>query len=305
MKIKSRIVLGFSLLLSFFLIWYLFIKKTDYTVSFTVKAATGTVFQGIQEWSNAQLKNDKEKYTILEKRNFDFIRQEMVKGNKKMEYTWEMVYVNDSITKVDVGIKELNHSIYNRLTAPFFNTPFKEEQIKKIVDFRNGLDEFLKNFKVKIKGEVVSEEAFVAYINIKTVLQEKAQLLIMRDADITGFLRIHNIKIIGRPYIEIVNWDLDNEKLDFNYCFPIDKNTQIINDSIVKFKTLKAMKGLGASYFGSYRTSDRAWFALRDYAKENGYELENKPLERYLANPFDGGDELTWEAQIIIPFKKK
>jgi len=292
-------------LLSFFLIWYLFIKKTDYTVSFTVKAATGTVFQGIQEWSNAQLKNDKEKYTILEKRNFDFIRQEMVKGNKKMEYTWEMVYVNDSITKVDVGIKELNHSIYNRLTAPFFNTPFKEEQIKKIVDFRNGLDEFLKNFKVKIKGEVVSEEAFVAYINIKTVLQEKAQLLIMRDADITGFLRIHNIKIIGRPYIEIVNWDLDNEKLDFNYCFPIDKNTQIINDSIVKFKTLKAMKGLGASYFGSYRTSDRAWFALRDYAKENGYELENKPLERYLANPFDGGDELTWEAQIIIPFKKK
>ncbi|HEU4788679.1 MAG TPA: hypothetical protein VFS71_03250 [Flavobacterium sp.] len=305
MKIKNRIVLGFSLILSVLLVWYLFVKECDYCISFEIKTSTGTVFQGIQEWSNVQLKNDKERYTILEKRNFDFIRQEMVKGKTKMEYNWEMKYVNDSTTKVNVGIKELNHSIYNRLTAPFFKTPFKEEQIKKIVDFRNGLDNFLKNFKVKIKGEVTSQEAFVAYINIKCVLQEKAQSLIMRDGDITGFLRIHNIKIIGRPYIEIVNWDLDKEKLVFNYCFPINKNTQIIEDSIVKFKTLKAVKGLGASYFGSYRTSDRAWFALRDYAKENGYELENTPLERYLANPFDGGDELTWEAQIVIPFKKK
>ena len=44
MKVKSKIILGFSLLLSIFLIWYLFVKENDYTISFTVKAATGTVF---------------------------------------------------------------------------------------------------------------------------------------------------------------------------------------------------------------------------------------------------------------------
>lgn len=302
---KKRFSVFFSVFILMLLGWYLLIKESDYRISFEIKTSTGTVFQGIHEWSNTQLKNDHEKYTILDKRNFDFIKQKMVKGNVKMEYNWEIVYVNDSITKVNVGIKDLNHSIYNRLTVPFFKTDFKEKQIKKILDFRNGLDNFLKNFKVKITGEVVSEETFVAYINIKSVMQEKGQTLIMRNGDITGFLRNNNIKIIGRPYIEIVNWDLDREKLDFNFCFPVPKNTKVVPDSMVKFKYLKAMKGLGATYFGNYRTSDRAWFALRDYAKANGFKLQNKPLERYLTNPYDGGDELEWEAKIFIPFEKE
>jgi hypothetical protein len=34
-----------------------------------------------------------------------------------MEYTWDINSVNDSVTNVSVGIKELNNSIYNRLTA--------------------------------------------------------------------------------------------------------------------------------------------------------------------------------------------
>ena len=304
MKRKSLVV-AFSVFLLMLLGWYLLIKESDYQISFEIKTSSGTVFQGIQEWSNNQLKNDHEKYTILDKRNFDFIKQKMVKGNVKMEYNWEIEYVNDSMTKVNVGIKDLDHSIYNRLTAPFFKTDFKEKQIKKIVDFRNGLDNFLKTFKVKITGEVVSEETFVAYINIKCVMQEKGQSLIMRNGDITGFLRTNNIKIIGRPYIEIVNWDLDKEKLDFNYCFPVPKDAIIVQDTMVKFKTLKAMKGLGATYFGNYRTSDRAWFALRDYAEKNNYKLEDRPLERYLTNPYDGGNELEWEAKIFIPFKKE
>jgi hypothetical protein len=33
-------------------------------------------------------------------------------------------------------------------------------------------------------------------------------------------------------------------------------------------------------------------------------KLTNKPLEHFLANPFNGGgDELTWETKIIIPFE--
>ena len=70
-----------------------------------------------------------------------------------MEYTWDINSINDSVTSVNVGIKDLNHSLYNRLTAPFFNTNFKVEQIKKITDFKNGLSNHLKNFKVKIDGE--------------------------------------------------------------------------------------------------------------------------------------------------------
>jgi effector-binding domain-containing protein len=305
MIVRKKIILGFSAFFLVFLTWYLFIKKSDYCISFKVNTATGTIFQGIQEWSATQLVNQKENYSILEKRNFDFIKQEMKKGNVHMEYTWEMNSIDDSITAVTVGIKDLNNSLFNRLTAPFYGTSFKVEQIKKITDFRNGLKNHIGNFKVKIDGEGSSKETFVAYIKLKSVLQEKAQNMIANDAIITGFLQQNNIKIIGKPYVEIENWNFDKETLDFNYCFPIDKNTKAIQDKVVKFKIIPALKGLTATYYGNFRTSDRAWFALLDYAKNHNYKLENKPLENFLANPFNGGDELEWETKIIIPFAKK
>tara|TARA_R110000868_G_scaffold144282_2_gene363179 strand:+ start:4670 stop:5581 length:912 start_codon:yes stop_codon:yes gene_type:complete len=303
MKTKKIVILVLSFVFSLFLIWYLFIKESDYCISFKVKTATGTVFQGVQEWSKARTTTDKESFVIVERKNFGFIKQEMSKGITKMEYTWDIKSINDSITTVNVGIKDRKNSIYNRLTAPFYNTSFKEEQIKKITDFRNGLNKHLENFKVKIDGLGQSEETFVAYISLKSVLQEKAQTMIMNDAAITGFLEQSNIKIIGRPYLEIENWDLDKEQLNFNYCFPIDKNVKMTDNGIVKFKTIKPVKGLEATYYGNFRTSDRAWFALLDYAKAHNYKLLNKPLEHFLANPFNGGDELSWETKIVIPFE--
>lgn len=305
MTVRKKIIIGFSILFSLFLVWYLLIKETDYSISFKVNAATGTVFQGIQEWSNAQDLKNSEKYAILEKRNFDFIKQEMTKKEVQMHYTWDITSINDSVTKVNVGIKDLNHSWYNKLTAPFFNTEFKQEQIKKITDFKKGLSEHLKSFKVRIDGEGTSEETFVAYINLKSVLQEKGQKMIANDAIITGFLYENQIKIIGRPYVEIINWNLDKETIDFNYCFPIDKKTKIIENEVVKFKNLPAVKGLEVTYYGNFRTSDRAWFAVMDYAKKHNIALENKPLEHFLANPFNGGNELEWETKIIIPFSSK
>jgi effector-binding domain-containing protein len=303
MRIGKIVVLGFSFIGVLFLVWYLFIKESDYCISFKVKASTGTVFQGINEWSAAQLANNNENYVILEKKTFSFIKQQMKKDKVAMEYTWDINSVNDSVTNVSVGIKDLNNSIYNRLTAPFFSTSFKKVQIQKITDFRNGLNKHTKNFKIKIDGEGSSKEVFVAYINLKSVLQEKAQTMIRNDAIITGFLQQNNIKIVGKPYVEIQDWNLDKETLDFNYCFPIDKNTKIIENDLVKFKMIPAVKGLQATYYGNFRTSDRAWFALLDYANRHDIKLSKKPLEHFLANPFNGGDELTWETKIVIPFE--
>lgn len=289
-------------LIIIFLVWYLGFKKNDYCISFTVKTATGTVFQGVQEWSNAQLASQKETFITLEKRNFDFLKQEMTNGTIHMGYTWEIKSINDSLTEVNVGINDFNNSIYNRLTVPFFSTYFKVNQIKKIKEFKEGLENHLKNFNVSIEGEGTSEPIYVAYINLKSVLQEKAQSMIRNDDIITGYLQTNHIKIIGRPYLEIENWDLNKETVDFNYCFPIYKDTKYIANDLVKFKNIPAIKGLKATYFGNFRTSDRAWFTLLDYAKSHNIKLANRPLEHFLANPFNGGQELEWETKIIIPF---
>ncbi|MFE3846464.1 hypothetical protein ACFX5D_00580 [Flavobacterium sp. LB3P45] len=295
-----------AVILLSFLGWYFLLKQSDYTITFKVNAATGTISQGIVEWSATQSKKQNETYSILEKRNFDFIKQQMKKGNEELEYTWDMKSINDSMTKVTIGIKDLNHSFYNRLTAPFISTKFRTEQIEKIKSFKLGLEDHIGDFKIRIDGEGSSKEMYVAYISLKSVLQEKAQTMLEYDPKIIGYLDKNKIKIIGyRPYLEITGWDEDKEIVNFNYCFPIPKDTKYIPDSNVKFKIIPALKGIQATYFGNYRTSDRAWFTLLDYAKKNDIKIENKPLEHFLANPFNGGSELEWETKIIIPFAKK
>lgn len=302
---KRKYILAFIVVFVTFLVWYLFIKKSDYTITFKAKAATGVVFQGIQEWTTVQAKENKEIYTVIQKTNFDNLQHKMTNGGENYQYNWQITPLNDTVTQVKVDIKQEGSSIYNRLTAPFFNTAFKQAQIEKIKNFKEGLNQHLKAFKAKVDGVGTSEETFVAYINLKSVQQEKAQTMIASDAIITGFLFRNNIKITGKPYLEVLDWDIQTEKLNFNYCFPIDKNTKIIQDSLVKFKTIPALKGIKATYNGNYRTSDRAWYLILDYAKKHNHALEYKPLEHFLANPFNGGDELTWETKIIIPFSKK
>lgn len=299
---KKKIGIFCSVALFLFLGWYFGIKSSDYTITFTAKAASGTVFQGIQEWSNIQRQKRKEHFTVVEKNNFDFLKQQMTVGDTTYTYVWEITPLNDSVSKVSVGINEIGKSWYNKITAPFWPTKFKTEQIRKVKDLREGLNEHLKNLKVRIDGEGTSKPVYVAYIQLKSVLQEKAQTMIGNDAAITGFLYTHKIKIVDRPYVEIVDWDLDKETIVFNYCFPIDSSTKAIADANVKFKTIPSLKGIKATYYGNFRTSDRAWFALMDYAKKNDLKIKNIALEHFLANPFNGGNELEWETQIIMPY---
>jgi effector-binding domain-containing protein len=194
---------------------------------------------------------------------------------------------------------------FKQIEDEIFNLYVEEdegEQIRKVKDLREGLNEHLKKLKVRIYGEGTSKPVYVAYIQLKSVLQEKAQTMIGNDAAITGFLYTHKIKIVDRPYVEIVDWDLDKETIVFNYCFPIDPSTKAIADANVKFKTIPSLKGIKATYYGNFRTSDRAWFALMDYAKKNDLKIKNIALEHFLANPFNGGNELEWETQIIMPY---
>ena len=67
---RKKIILILSVGFSLFLTWYLFVKESDYCITFTAKTATGTIFQGINVWSTAQKKSKNENYTFLEKRNY-------------------------------------------------------------------------------------------------------------------------------------------------------------------------------------------------------------------------------------------
>ena len=298
---RKKITVAAVALFAIFLSWYLFIKQNDYEINFKANAATGTVYQGILDWAKNREKAGTEKFTIIEKNQYDHLVQQMTSEKTVVEYRWTIESINDSITSIKVGVNDKNNKIWNRIAAPF-GSEFITNEISKIKTFKSALEEHISNFKVGTVEEGESPKVYVAYISLESVLQEKAQTMIGNDNIIVGYLYNNKIKIIGKPILEVEKIDLETEKMTFNYCFPIDKNTKCIADANVKFKTIQAKKGLKIDYFGNYRTSDRAWFKAIDYAKKNNIALDLRLVENYLNNPFNGGSESEWKTTIVIPF---
>ncbi|MEO0058776.1 MAG: hypothetical protein RLZZ312_423 [Bacteroidota bacterium] len=305
MKKKTILFLTISVLL--FAYWYLIRKDADYIITFKEKANAGTILQGIEEWNAAQAKSDNEKFEVTTKRLYKNLRTKVISKTDTLLYDWEILSENDSISKVILGVSNQNKSksILNRLQIPLGISDFKTQEIAKVTNFRKGLSEHLQKFKVQFVGNAVSDEVFVAYISLESVMQEKAQTMIGNDNIITEFLYKNKINITGIPYVEVTEWNQQKERLKFNYCFPVDKNTPIIADNRVKFKTLKSIKGLKATYFGNFRTSDRAWFTILDQAKKQKLVLNQLPREHYLNNPFYGGNELEWKTEVFMPYKNQ
>ncbi len=105
------------------------------------------------------------------------------------------------------------------------------------------------------------------------------------------------------PIIIIDDWNLEKNTLNYKFGFQIKRKDSLPIDSLIKFGRTKSKKALKAIYNGNYIGSDKAWFALYEYANRHHIDIDRKPLEIFHDNPFIGGNELDWIAEIYLPIK--
>ena len=121
---------------------------------------------------------------------------------------------------------------------------------------------------------------------------------------LSSFIVKNDISLNGKPMVEITYWNMDNDSIHFNFCYPIIKNDTLPVDNIIKYKNIENKKALKAIYNGNYISSDRAWYALIDYAKNNNIEIEKEALEIFYNNPNLGGNAIKWKAEVFLPLNK-
>ena len=281
------------------LLWYLFIKPYDYLVTFNVKAFPGTINQTIKTW-NLSLDNS----TIIKQNNINNLKQRITFNDTAYLYKWKIISVNDSISKVKIYIKDEHHSLKNRITFPFSNTDFEKRTKNTLIDFNNKLIEHIKSFKVTIEGESEIKSTYCAYIPIRTTQLNKAKGMMQNFNLLSSFIIKNKIPLNGKPIVEITYWNTANDSIHYNFCYPIIKNDSLPVDNIIKYKKIENKKALKAIYNGNYISSDRAWYALIDYAKNNNIEIEKEALEIFYNNPNMGGNSLKWKAEVFLPIKK-
>lgn len=281
------------------ILWYLFLKPQDYQVNFKAKAIPGTIFETVKAWNHGF-----DSVVPVDYISPSHFKQTILAKDSVYVYEWKIDKVHDSLSEVKVNIKDVANSINNRLAVPFSDTNFEKGSRKRLLDFNGFLNEHLEGFNYSIEGEAEIFSSFCACVQLKTSPENKAKGMMANYSFLDGILAQNQVQLNGPPFVEILKWDIKNNELSYNFCNPIIRSEKLPDHPDIMYKRIYGKNAIKAIYHGNYITSDRAWYALMDYANAKNIPIENKPVEVFHNNPNMGGNELEWTTEIFMPIKE-
>ncbi|KAB5489367.1 MULTISPECIES: GyrI-like domain-containing protein [Flagellimonas] len=295
----KKVFISIPILLLVVLLWYLFIKPQDYQVNFKAKAIPGTIYETVKAWNMGL-----DSVVPLRFESPTHFEQTIVMNDSVHIYEWNITPIHDSLSQVKVNIKDPENTLKNKVSVPFSDTDFEKGSRKTLLDFNGFLNDHLKDFKVSIVGEAELFSSFCACVALNTTPENKARGMMANYSLLNSFLVDNGVTLNGLPFVEVENWDIKANMLTYNFCYPIVRSEKLPNHPDISYKRIFSKRSLKAIYNGNYITSDRAWYALLDYAKRNNIPVENKPIEVFYNNPNMGGNELNWKTEVYLPLKE-
>ncbi|WP_271768967.1 GyrI-like domain-containing protein [Aquimarina algiphila] len=294
----KKVVIVIVTLLFGLTIWYLYIKKYDYEISFKANAAPGSIYDQVKNLRSIAKTND-----IREIYPYESLQQKIVIDKVPVILEWNFKSMADTITKVEVGIVSQDHSLENRLKVLIGSSKVIDSVKSNLIDLRKKIMNYTDSFMVVVDGESESPEMEYISVSSKTKRYRKANEMMRSNAFLYPKLTKNDIQKDGFPFVNIKNWDTEADSIYLDFGFPIKYRDSLPVGSGINVGKIKSKKALKATYHGNYRNSDEAWFVLLTYAKKNNILVEKTPLEIFYNNPMQGGDELEWKAEIFLPIK--
>lgn len=297
----KRLLQILSLLTGVFLLWYFIIKPNDYNVSFKAKTSNGHVYDELRNWS--AIADMPSEINILKQDPYRSLTQDITFRDKEYRISWTVYKLNDSISRVKAGINEPGKSFLNRLSIPFGDTSYEEESLELVLNFKDFLDESIKQFKIKVEGKSSFTTKFCACTNARTTPEKKAFQMMRDYSYLSGFIASGKLKPDGNPLIQVLDFDEKSRLIEFDFCFPVKRQDSLPESPDIFFREVEQTPAIKAIYNGDYRFSNKAWYRMFEYAEDHEIPFEKKPLEVYYNNPNMGGDALKWTTEIYLPIK--
>jgi len=292
---KSLLVILALVLLP--VLWYFLIKPFDYTIRVKSTASVGTINQSLKSWGNRLLQNS----TVEQQESLNHLIQNITTPEHTYSYDWNLNSKNDSTTAIEIGIRSVENSFINRLKMPFSDTAFEGETKKTVLEFLAILKNHQEQFKIEIKGKKTLAASYCACVSLESKQYQKAYKMMHNFPLLNTVLEQNNIPLNGVPFIAVSDWDSETDTIVYHFCYPIIKTPALPFIKNIVYREFEGGEGIQATYNGNYITSDRAWYALLDYAEKENIEVAAKPIEFFFNNPNMGGDELRWKADIFMP----
>lgn len=280
-------------------IWYFVVKKYDYTIRFESSFVSAEIYQKLLYYEFQEINN----VEIDSLSPFKKIVQIGKIKEKDLKLTWELSEKNDTVTQVLVGIQNVQNPFINRLQSLWGSGFYKEKVISEIEQFKSALEKDAGLYSIEILGKTISPQTTCACISLQNTVNKKALDMVQNITSLSDYMIDNGLKMQGKPRIQVLNWDLITNNIDYNFCFPIDPAASSKPIGKIFIIEIPAHNSLKAIYKGNYMYSHLAWVRILNYAEKNNIKIEERPLEIFNDNPEMGGDSRNWEAEVYLPIK--
>ncbi|WP_031427519.1 GyrI-like domain-containing protein [Flavimarina sp. Hel_I_48] len=305
----KKVIALFCTILVLALCWFLFIKKYDYQISFESPYGPGTAYQEVYNLQTLNGTDSVKTVKLKDWESFNEITQMAhLKAADSIELVWHFEPMYDSISNITVRTRSTTNKFSQRLSIinPFQENDYIQELKTDLIAFRKELYNLQSSYRIDLKEQTTtSPAATCACITSTTSLKGKAGAMIATIGSIEDYMIENGLKQDGFPMLQVKHWYVPEDIITFDFCFPIAGNHKPVSGNEVFIRKIAPKKAIYGSFHGNYKLSHRAWFDLYERAKNENIAITPEPLEVYHSNPRNGGDPLTWQADIYIPLKKQ
>lgn len=283
-------------------VWYFLVKDYDYQITFKSKNPKGFVYNNIKIWKNNKLLKDTTVQNISSVPYHEIQQKFYPSKDTTIYVTWELDKINDSLTKIK-GYFKSDHSGPLLRTQLLFSTP---DFVSQSLDFSKGLNKRIasrsKLYRLSKLDTIKVPSKRYVYVVCDATLKTKAKFMIANNGYIMSYIKKNDLELADFPFVKIQSWNKETDSIRFKFCFPI-KSVHKGQDSDIKYEEVPSYEAMRIRYNGNYSTSHLAWYAYADYFEANGTEQNILPTEIFLDDPNQGGEDLQWRADIVLPIK--
>lgn len=285
------------------LIWFFFVKQYDYEFQFETRYGQGVAFREISHWKELNKEYSKLEQTGV--REFDAISQSLQTENARLDFLWNFESDTDSITKVKVWVRSNKDRFKNRfqILNPFAENVFIDSIKTDMLDLMKNLKKQQSAYSVKLEDSLKMSPAFdcICHHSEAIPVQSKAMEMVQTIGYLEEYVLDHQLKLTGNPFVKITAWDRQNDKVNFDFCFPVNLAQDIRPEGKVEFRQVPSSLSLQAVFHGNYRISDLAWYDLMAQARAQNLKTSALPLEIFYNNPKTDIHATQWRADVFLP----
>lgn len=276
--------------------WFLFLKPGDFTAKIKAQTNVGSLEQSIKNWTQEAKLLD-----VEIKDESTRLVQEIKAQDSTHVYEWHVTPINDTLSEILVHVTDPENSIANRWKGLFKETDFKKRAKATVLDFNTRLEDHLERITITIEGRDTIHSNFYAYTELEGLQILKANGMMKDISHLQNTMVRNDIEMKGLPFVRVTDWNRETDSIKYQFAFPIIEQDTLPEIIDIKYAKRPEQPAIKATYNGNYITSDRAWYALLNYAKTNNIKVDPRPLEVFYNNPSMGGDESRWKAEIYLP----